>query len=200
MKALFSHAVNVGYTARDLVKVVKTPAARAKANNRIVEEGGILAALHNQNLIATERLLLNVLYYTGCRVSEATNIQWSDIKDGVLTVVGKGDKERDIKLPAKLLAMLEDARLGSTDSFIFATRNGSPITRQQANRYIKSIGGKCGIPEISCHWLRHCHASHALKRGADINLVSTTLGHSSVAVTSKYLHSSPDESSGDYLV
>ena len=139
MKALFSHAVNVGYTARDLVKVVKTPAARAKANNRIVEEGGILAALHNQNLIATERLLLNVLYYTGCRVSEATNIQWSDIKDGVLTVVGKGDKERDIKLPAKLLAMLEDARLGSTDSFIFATRNGSPLRDNRRTAISKAL-------------------------------------------------------------
>ena len=199
VKALFSYAHKVGYLERNLIAVVKTPQAKSKARDRIADEGRILAALHNPNLTATERLFLNVLYYSGCRVSEAIALKWADIADGVLTVTGKGDKQREIKIPARLQALLDDAQQGATADYIFATRSGKPVARNQANRWIKSIGAKCGIPQLSCHWLRHCHASHSLERGADINLVSETLGHSSVAVTSKYLHSAPDKSSGDYL-
>ncbi|MBD0311771.1 MAG: site-specific integrase [Microcoleus sp. T3-bin5] len=54
--------------------------------------------------------------------------------------------------------------------------------------------------KTSAHWLRHCHASHALNRGAPIHLLSQTLGHASVATTSKYLHAKPNDSSGLYLV
>jgi integrase/recombinase XerD len=199
VKALFSYAHATGYLERNLLTVVATPAGKAKARDRIADEGSILAALHNPNLSGIERLFLNVLYYSGCRVSEAIALKWSDIVDGVLAVTGKGDKQREIRIPAKLQNLLDDARQSASADYIFATRTGKPVRRTQANRWIKSIGAKCGIPQLSCHWLRHCHASHSLERGADINLVSETLGHSSVAVTSKYLHSSPDKSSGDYL-
>ncbi len=52
---------------------------------------------------------------------------------------------------------------------------------------------------VSPHWLRHAHASHALDRGASIHLVQQTLGHASVATTSRYLHTHPGDSSGRYL-
>jgi integrase/recombinase XerD len=52
---------------------------------------------------------------------------------------------------------------------------------------------------VSCHWLRHAHASHALDRGAPIHLVQATLGHSSISTTGRYLHARPTESSSSYL-
>jgi len=55
------------------------------------------------------------------------------------------------------------------------------------------------LADVSPHFLRHAHASHALDRGAPIHLVQATLGHASVATTGKYLHARPTESSGKYL-
>ena len=65
----------------------------------------------------------------------------------------------------------------------------------------KEAAKRAGISEkTGAYWLRHCHASHALNRGAPIHLLSQTLGHASVATTSKYLHAKPNDSSGLYLV
>jgi integrase/recombinase XerD len=64
----------------------------------------------------------------------------------------------------------------------------------------KAAARRAGISRnVRNHDLRHCHASHALERGAPISLVSQTLGHSSVAVTGAYLHARPGDSSGRYL-
>lgn len=86
---------------------------------------------------------------------------------------------------------------------VFASRNhnkGGHLHRYQVDRIVKAAAVRAGITQkISPHSLRHAHASHALEQGAKIHLVQATLGHSSVAVTSKYLHARPDESSGLYL-
>lgn len=59
---------------------------------------------------------------------------------------------------------------------------------------------RAGLPaEVSAHWLRHAHASHALDRGAPIHLVQATLGHASVATTGRYLHARPSASSARFL-
>jgi hypothetical protein len=64
----------------------------------------------------------------------------------------------------------------------------------------KEAAKRAGISEkTSAHWLRHCHASHDLNRETPIHLLSQTLGHASVATTSKYLHAKPNDSSGLYL-
>jgi len=75
------------------------------------------------------------------------------------------------------------------------------LHRVSVTHLVKEVAIRAGISEkTSTHWLRHCHASHALNRGAPIHLLSQTLGHASVATTSKYLHAKPNDSSGLYLV
>ena len=65
---------------------------------------------------------------------------------------------------------------------------------------VKAAAKRAGIKgKVSPHWLRHAHATHALERGAKIHLVAETLGHSSVAITSRYLHARPEDSSSLYL-
>ena len=67
-------------------------------------------------------------------------------------------------------------------------------------RIVREASQRAGIPaNVSTHWLRHAHASHALDRGAPIHLVQATLGHRSVATTSRYLHARPGESSAGYV-
>lgn len=70
----------------------------------------------------------------------------------------------------------------------------------QVWRIVRRAAKRAGIDkEVSCHWLRHAHASHALDRGAPIHLVQATLGHSSISTTGRYLHARPTESSSSYL-
>ncbi len=78
----------------------------------------------------------------------------------------------------------------------------SSITPRQAERVVKDAAIRAGLSnasDVSPHWLRHAHASHAMDRGAKVHLVQATLGHASVATTGRYLHARPDESSSLFL-
>lgn len=88
----------------------------------------------------------------------------------------------------------------SEDSTVFRSRKGGHLDESQIWRIVRKASERAGIDkEVSCHWLRHAHASHALDRGAPIHLVQATLNHSSISTTGKYLHARPNDSSGNYL-
>jgi integrase/recombinase XerD len=84
---------------------------------------------------------------------------------------------------------------------VFAARTRSGfLTTRQVRRLVYAAAAAAGLDERpSPHWLRHAHATHALERGAAIHLVQATLGYSSVATTSRYLHARPTDSSARYL-
>jgi integrase/recombinase XerD len=83
---------------------------------------------------------------------------------------------------------------------VFRSRHSRPLSATQAWRVVKPAAARTGLPaDVSPHWMRHAHASHALDRGAPISLVRESLGHSSLATTSKYTQARPDVGSGRYL-
>lgn len=143
-----------------------------------------------------ERILLQFIYITGCRVSEACGVQWNDFAQQMggswqVTLHGKGGKLRVVRIPSKLWELLQTIR-GSNRPF--------PITRYTAHEIIKSAVEVMQLnPNISCHWLRHSHAVHAIHKGAKLQVIRDTLGHSSIATTNWYLESFPDESSSNFL-
>ena len=75
----------------------------------------------------------------------------------------------------------------------------APIVLSGYGKYYRVIGFWAIAGKVSPHWFRHSHATHALDNGADLNLVSQTLGHSDLAITGMYIHVRPGSSSGDYL-
>lgn len=83
---------------------------------------------------------------------------------------------------------------------VFTSQKGSQLSVSQAWRIVRAATLRTGIGKnVSPHWFRHAHISHALDNGAPIHLVSETAGHSSIAVTSRYSHARPNESSSSYL-
>ncbi len=85
---------------------------------------------------------------------------------------------------------------------MFASKKKSTGGGLKANqvRIIVGLAGKrAGIKSVSPHYFRHSHASHSLDRGASLQLVKDTLGHSSILVSERYLHAKPDDSSAMYL-
>jgi len=116
-----------------------------------------------------------------------------------LSVMGKGGTLRPVLLPAIVSRLLQDARGDAPLSTpVFPSRKGgAPLLPRAVNRMIKRAAEVAGVnPDISAHWLRHAHASHAMNRGATIAEVKDTLGHANVATTSVYLHARPEHSSG----
>ena len=152
----------------------------------------------------------------GLRVTEAVGLRTRDLvaRDegdkggGQLGVFGKGSKTRPVLVPAGLFDELRSLSLSELDAPLFRSQKKGPegrpraITARQAERIVKATTKKAGLKnasEVSPHWLRHAHASHAMDRGAKVHLVQATLGHSDLSTTGKYLRARPDESSALYL-
>ena len=117
--------------------------------------------------------------------------------------MGKGDKVRQVLIPAEIAARLFASRgdaPASAPVFASVRRPGEPLTERAVNYMVKAAAKRAGVnPAVSVHWLRHAHASHAIDNGAPITLVSATLGHADLKTTSVYAHARPGESSGRYL-
>ncbi len=150
------------------------------------------------------RALLELLYAAGLRISEALGLDLGDLslENGIVRVIGKGDKERvvpvgDVALdwlgryvswprPAWLAVAptLDDPR-----SPLFVTSRGNRVGRGQAWRTTKDAAIAAGLGDrVSPHTLRHSFATHLLEGGADLRVVQELLGHASIATTQLYTH------------
>jgi hypothetical protein len=139
------------------------------------------------------------------RVSEACGLLWRNVRPrgdtGQITVFGKNGRTRSIALPAPLWSELTALRgVAGAEQPVFPSRSGKLLDRGRVRVIVRRAASRAGVVEpVSPHWLRHAHASHALDHGAPIHLVQATLGHSSVATTSSYLHARPGDSSARFL-
>ena len=148
--------------------------------------------------------LLLLAYASGGRVSELAGLKWRDVQPrgdaGQVTIFGKGGKTRMVLLPVAAWCKLQELGPGVPDAPVFRSRAGGHLSTVQVWRIVRKAARDAGIlADVSPHFLRHAHASHALDRQATIHLVQQTLGHASLATTSKYTHARPNDSSGRYL-
>ncbi len=146
-----------------------------------------------------DRAMLELLYASGLLVSELINLTQSQINfnQGVLRIVGKGDRERLIPLTDDSQRWIRDfidgprmeILLGRQTDYLFPTRRGDRMTRQAFWHIIKRYAEKAGIrKKMSPHSLRHAFATHLLNRGADLRVVQLLLGHSDLSTTQIYTH------------
>lgn len=204
IKSLLSFGQRIGYLPFNVGAPVRVPPVKNVLAERILEESDVV------RLLALEReprnhALLRLLYLAGLRISEACGLVWRDAKrrnpGGQVTVFGKGGKTRIILLPAgiwkELVVLRGDA---GDDAPVFRSAKGGHLDPSQVHRIVKAAAARAGLPaEVSAHWLRHAHVSHALDRGAPAHLVQQTVGHADLRTTSRYSHARPNESSAKYL-
>lgn len=174
---------------------------RALPQSLTEEEVDALLAAPNVNepLGHRDRAMLEVLYATGVRVSELINLKISQINlnQGVLRIVGKGDRERLIPLGDEAQDWVREfvdgprveILLERQTDYLFPTRRGDRMTRQAFWHIIKRYAKKAGIKKkLSPHTVRHAFATHLLNNGADLRVVQLLLGHSDVSTTQIYTH------------
>jgi len=146
-----------------------------------------------------DRAILETLYATGMRVSEAVDLKKDNINldIGFLRCIGKGNKERVIPLGKKAIGSikkyLESSRLvflkNKESDFLFLNRSGRRISRQSVWKLIKKYALSARIKKpLKPHTLRHSFATHLLERGADLRSVQEMLGHSNISTTQIYTH------------
>ncbi|MBM4202575.1 MAG: site-specific tyrosine recombinase XerD [Gammaproteobacteria bacterium] len=146
-----------------------------------------------------DRAMLELLYASGLRISELVNLPMVslNVRQGVVRVVGKGDKERLVPVGTVALQWLrhyvDTARpvLGHRHqtSALFLSNRGEAMTRQNFWFAIKRYAEKAGIQKaISPHTLRHAFATHLLDNGADLRAVQMMLGHADLSTTQIYTH------------
>jgi integrase/recombinase XerD len=148
-----------------------------------------------------DRALLEFLYGTGARISEATGLDVDELdlgQDPLVRLIGKGGKHRVVPVGSyaarALEAYLVRARPGlaaasgrvSVSPAVFLNARGGRLTRQGAWGVLHAAAGRAGLPDVSPHTLRHSFATHLLDGGADIRVVQELLGHASVTTTQVY--------------
>ncbi|MEO7015720.1 MAG: site-specific tyrosine recombinase XerD [Leifsonia sp.] len=189
-----------GEVDADAAHEIKPPKLSSRLPKAISVDqvGALLAATDGDSLQALrDKALLELLYATGARVSEAVNLNVDDVIDeDIVRLFGKGGKQRIVPLGSyartAIDAYLVRARpvfsaRGASTPALFLGMRGARVSRQNAWLIIRAAAERAHLDvEISPHTLRHSFATHLLAGGADVRVVQELLGHSSVATTQIY--------------
>ena len=207
VRGLHAFAVREGLTADDPAREVAPPAPAKRlpkaisidAVEKLLDAAGSTG--DSDPRILRDRALLEFLYGTGARISEATGLDVDDLdhlaQDPAVLLTGKGGKQRYVPvgsyavgaLGAYLVrgrpALAAKAARKQTPA-VFLNARGGRLTRQGAWGILRAAARRCGAADVSPHTLRHSFATHLLDGGADIRVVQELLGHASVTTTQVY--------------
>ena len=141
-----------------------------------------------------DRALLELFYSSGLRLSELCNLRWRDLDldGGLVTVLGKGNKQRSVPVGSHAREALRAWRAetgAANDAPVFPGRHGAPISSRAVQIRIKQLGVRQGLVKHGHpHMLRHSFASHVLESSGDLRGVQELLGHADIATTQIYTH------------
>ena len=201
VRGFFEHAVAGGLIAENPATNVDSPKLAQYLPSYLSEaevEALLTAPRHERSAVEyRDRAMLEVLYATGLRVSELVQLKYESINvnQGMVRVVGKGNKERIVPLGDEALSWVkrfyENARQAllsnRSSDVLFPSKRGKMMTRQTFWHAIKRYANRAGIErEVTPHTLRHAFATHLLNHGADLRAVQMMLGHASLVTTQIY--------------
>lgn len=153
------------------------------------------------------KAMFELIYATGMRISELTNLKLEDvnISEQLIRVTGKGRKERIVPINSValkyLILYINEARLSLNHNnidYLFLNKNGGQLTRQGFYKILKQLAQQVGITDISPHKFRHSIATHMLNNGANLKVVQEMLGHENISTTEIYTHVNKKQLIDDY--
>ena len=202
VRGLHRFALREGLVAVDVAREITPPVPAQRLPKaisvddvfRLLEAAGIA----DTPLAIRDRALLEVLYGTGARISEAVGLceQDIDLAGRSVTLAGKGGKQRRVPLGSYAAAAVEAYLIrarpvlsahGSPSRQVFLNARGGPLSRQSAWAVLRAAAERAGLRgDLSPHTLRHSFATHLMEGGADVRVVQELLGHASVTTTQIY--------------
>ena len=199
LRTFYNYLMNEGLINSNIFLNVKNPKLEKKLPNYLnyTEMEELLESID----ISTDeglkrRLLIEMFYSTGCRVSEMINVKISDIDftNKTIRIMGKGSKERIVYFGDYASKYLENyLSKVKCDKYLFTNKNGEKLTVNEVEQIVKDIMKHISIKtHVTPHTLRHTFATHLLNNGADIRTVQELLGHANLSTTGIYTHVSSD--------
>lgn len=187
-----------GCIDKDPCELLQNP-SRAKRLPQVLTTKEMTAVIDSAVTIR-EKVIVELLYSSGLRVSELTHLNWSDVSfgQGSIRCFGKGSKERIVPVNAHALEALKnylearkqlDSKTNFANQPVLLDRRGKRITRLAVWQILKRLAQSAHLSKkFSPHTLRHSFATHLLENGADLRSVQELLGHASVVTTQLYTH------------
>ena len=210
LRGFYKFLINRDYTGVNPFTLIKTPRKEKRLPRffyyneleEMFDSIDISNALGERN-----RLILEVLYASGVRVSELVNIKLKDINDEEIKVLGKGNKERITRIGDYAREVLDlylsdgYKELNTKNSeYLFLNKDGGKLTTRGVRYILDQVIKNTNVnKKISPHMLRHSFATHLLNEGCDILSVQELLGHESLTATAIYTHVTTDRLKDVYL-
>ena len=209
VRGLHAFLAKEGITSSDTARAVKPPGISKRLPKALTfsEVEKLLTAVGATSesdlsvLMMRDHALLELLYGTGARISELTDLNLADVSAltkelPILRLLGKGNKERLVPVGSHALRALDRylvrsrpvlAGKSSANSALFLNARGSKLSRQSAWTILQAAAQRAGLAgKVSPHTMRHSFATHLLENGADVRVVQELLGHASVTTTQIY--------------
>ncbi|GAA2731940.1 site-specific tyrosine recombinase XerD [Actinocorallia aurantiaca] len=200
VRGLHRFALREGLADADPSREVRPPSAPRRLPKAISlgEVERLLGAAGDETARGLrDRALLELLYGSGARISEAVGLDLDDVEldEGTVRVSGKGSKVRIVPIGGYAVRALEAYRVrarpqlvgaGRGTPALFLNARGGRLSRQGAWMVLGAAAERAGLKDVSPHTLRHSFATHLLERGADVRVVQELLGHASVTTTQVY--------------
>lgn len=198
LKSFYNYAYKFGYTKSNLGVLLTNPKKELRLPNylSIIE----IEKLLETDLQLRDKLMIELFYSTGIRVSELINLKFDNInkKNKTLKIIGKGNKERIVLYGDVCSKLLNEYR--SNNEYVFTNKHGKKLTTSGVEYIIKkALNKSCVKTKITPHSLRHTFATHLMDNGADLVTVQKLLGHSDLSTTSVYTHVSNEHLRNTYL-
>lgn len=202
VKSFFGFMLLDGYIAKDPSELLETPKIGFKLPVVLsLEEIDRIISVIDLSCKEGERnkAILEILYGCGLRISELTNLKFSDLylEEGFIKVEGKGGKQRLVPISHTAVKALNnyiterkqsDAKKGHED-IVFLSKRGTAISRIMVFHFVKQYAEAAGVKKnISPHTFRHSFATHLLEGGANIRAIQLMLGHEKITTTEIYTH------------
>jgi integrase/recombinase XerC len=199
LRSFFAHLKRSGAIDANPAAALRTPRFR-RTLPRYVGEADLRRVLSDDRLLTDRRaardaVLLEVLYGSGLRASEAVGLDWRDVQLGARQVhvrSGKGGKDRIVPLTSaaraalRALAAVSASSSGATP--VLVGSRGTRLAVRSVGRIVAQAMRAAGVAEVNPHALRHSCATHLLDDGADLRSIQELLGHASLSTTQRYTH------------
>lgn len=199
LRSIFAYAYKREFIKRNVALSVENIKVQQKERIYLtIEEVHQLVAAIEHDLV---RLVVQVLYFSGLRISECLNLTLNEVnleQKVIHVVAGKGKKDRLIPISEKLFPSLENyikhTRVDTDSPLFFCTKKTGKLSDVYVNRILADAARKLGWEKkVTAHILRHSFASHLVKKNVNLVQIQKLLGHSSLRVTSIYTHSNLEE-------
>lgn len=199
LRTFYNYLVDENIVENNVFHNVKNPKLEKKLPNYL-NYNEMEELLESIDISTTEglekRLLIEMFYSTGCRVSEMINVKISDIDftNKTIRIMGKGSKERIVYFGDYASKYLDNyLSKVKCDKYLFTNKKGEKLTINEVEQIVKDIMKHISIKtHVTPHTLRHTFATHLLNNGADIRTVQELLGHANLSTTGIYTHVSSD--------